>query len=258
MEPLVARSRPDVVVHLAAQSSVAASFADPLGSWRANLLGSLALAEAVLREAPECRFIFASSAEVYGLAFQAGKALDETAPLMPANPYAASKAAIDLAIGEMALRGLRALRLRLFNHTGPGQSEAFVVAGFARQIARIEAGQQAPLLRVGALDRWRDFLDVRDVCAAYVAALRTDLSNGAVLNIASGTPRRIGDVLEGLLKRTPLRPRVEVETTRLRPTDVERVVGDAARAQELLGWRPSIDWDETLDAVMADGRKCCL
>ena len=156
---------------------MSASFADPMASWRANLFGTLALGEAVLREAPGCRFVLASSAEVYGLSFRAPMPLDEQAPMRPANPYAASKAACDLAIGEMALRGLDAVRLRAFNHTGPGQSEGFVVAAFARQIARVEQGLQAPELRVGALDRWRDFLDVRDVCAAYAAALRGPTSD---------------------------------------------------------------------------------
>ena len=205
MAPMLRAVRPDGLVHLAAQASVSASFADPMASWRANLLGTLALGEAVLREAPGCRLVLASSAEVYGLSFRAPAPLDERAPMRPANPYAASKAACDLAIGEMALRGLDAVRLRAFNHTGPGQSEDFVVAAFARQIARVEQGLQAPELRVGALDRWRDFLDVRDVCIAYAAALRGPAGDaaasepGLALNLASGAPRRIGDILDALL-----------------------------------------------------------
>jgi GDP-4-dehydro-6-deoxy-D-mannose reductase len=256
MAPMLRAARPDGLVHLAAQASVSASFADPMASWRANLLGTLALGEAVMREAPGCRFVLASSAEVYGLSFRAPMPLDERAPMRPANPYAASKAACDLAIGEMALRGLDAVRLRAFNHTGPGQSEGFVVAAFARQIARVERGLQAPELRVGALDRWRDFLDVRDVCAAYAAALRGPTSDitasepGLALNLASGMPRRIGDILNALLSRSTARPRVEVETTRLRPTDVERVAGDAARARDMLGWAPVVPWDKTLDDVL--------
>ena len=257
MAPMLRAARPDGLVHLAAQASVSASFSDPMASWRVNLLGTLALGEAVLREAPGCRFVLASSAEVYGLSFRAPMPLDEEAPMRPTNPYAASKAACDLAIGEMALRGLDAVRLRAFNHTGPGQSEGFVVAAFARQIARMEQELQAPELRVGALDRWRDFLDVRDVCAAYAAALCGPTSDvttsepGLALNLASGTPRRIGDVLDALLSRSTARPRIEVEASRLRPTDVERVTGDAARAREVLGWAPAIPWDKTLDDVLA-------
>jgi len=259
--PMLRAVRPDGLVHLAAKASVGASFADPMASWRANLLGTLALGEAVLSETPGCRLVLASSAEVYGLSFRAPMPLDERAPMRPANPYAASKAACDLAIGEMALRGLDAVRLRAFNHTGPGQSEDFVVAAFARQIARVEQGLQAPELRVGALDRWRDFLDVRDVCAAYAAALRGPTGDaaasesGVVLNLASGAPRRIRDILDALLSLSIARPRIEVEPARLRPTDLEYVAGDATRVHEMLGWVPVTPWDETLNDVLEDWRR---
>jgi GDP-4-dehydro-6-deoxy-D-mannose reductase len=253
-EALIAEIRPDGLVHLAAQASVAASFGDPLESWQANLMGTIALGESVLRYAGHCRFLLASSAEVYGLSFLAGTALDEDAPLCPANPYAASKAACDLAVGEMALRGLDAVRLRAFNQTGAGQSAAFVVASFARQISRIEAGRQAPVMQVGALDRWRDFLDVRDVCTAYAAALEAEDVQGRVYNIASGTPRRIGDILNALIARSGVAPEVEVEPVRLRPTDVERVAGDASRAGRELDWAPAEGWEETLDTVLSDWR----
>jgi GDP-4-dehydro-6-deoxy-D-mannose reductase len=252
---MIAETRPDGLVHLAAQASVAASFADPRESWRANLMGTIGLAEAVLRHAGHCRFVLASSAEIYGLSFRGAAPLDEAALLCPANPYAASKAACDLAVGEMALRGLDAVRLRAFNQTGAGQSASFVVASFARQIARIEAGQQAPVMQVGALDRWRDFLDVRDVCTAYVAALDAGSVAGSLYNIASGTPRRVGDILDALIARSGVAPVVEVEPVRLRPTDVERVAGNAARAQRDLAWAPVVPWDETLDVVLGDWRE---
>ena len=252
----VAYARPDAVLHLAARADVGASFRQPLAVWRTNLIGTVTLAEAVLRVAPSSPFLMASSGEIYGLAFQAGHPVAEDTAPQPANPYAASKAAADLALGEMALRGLRAIRMRPFTHTGPGQSDQFVVAAFARQIARIEAGQQEPVLRTGALDRWRDFLDVRDVCAAYVAALSRaeTLAPGIALNICSGTPRRVGDLLEALLRLSGVKLRVDPEAARLRPTDVERVLGDCGRARALLGWAPVIPWDETLAAVLSDWR----
>lgn len=155
----------------------------------AGLPGAIAAAR------PDAALILASSGEVYGLSFQTGDSLNEAAASSPANPYAASKAAADIAIGEMALRGLRTVRLRTFAHSGAGQTSAFVVAAFARQIARIEAGLQEPIVHTGALDRWRDFLDVRDVCAAYVAALRAPLA----------IPPRLGD--EHLLGESAARRR---------------------------------------------------
>ncbi len=247
-------ARPDAVIHLAAMAETGASFRDPRHTWRANLFGTLAIAEAVLAEAPEALFVHASSAEVYGLSFQSGHPLDEDAPMRPANPYAASKAAADLALGEMALRGLRAVRLRPFNHTGSGQSEGFVVAAFARQVALIAAGRQEPVIRVGALDRWRDFLDVADVCRGYVAVLQhgVQLVPGAVYNLASGVPREIGGILRDLTRIAGIVPRIEQEAARLRPTDVMRAVGDAAAARAAFGWAPAVHWETTLQAVLAD------
>jgi GDP-4-dehydro-6-deoxy-D-mannose reductase len=131
-----------------------------------------------------------------------------------------------------------------------------VVSAFARQVALIEAGRQEPVMRVGALDRWRDFLDVRDVCAAYALALREAdrLEPGTAFNIASGQARRIGDVLQALLGRSSVQVEIREDAARLRPTDVPRTVGDASRLRETLGWAPRIDWDTTLDTVLADWR----
>ena len=253
----LAEARADAIVHLAAATVVPESFADPGLTWRINVDGTLALAQMVMRTAPETLLLYISSAETYGLTFQRGVPLDEDAPFAPANPYAASKAAADLALGEMALRGLRVIRMRTANHTGPGQSDALVVPAFAHQLARIEAGQQESVLKVGALDRWRDFLDVRDVCAAYAAALNRgrDLAPGTAFNIASGTPRRIGDVLDALIARIGLTVEIQTDAARLRSTDVVKAIGNPSRAKTMLGWEPKIPWDETLDSVLDDWRK---
>ena len=254
VDALVASVRPDACLHLAAIAAVPAARRDPALAWRVNLHGTLALAEAVLRHVPDCLFLYVSSADIYGLSFRAGAALAEDAPVAPANTYGATKAAADLAVGAMAAEGLRAVRLRPFNHTGPGQSEAFVVPAFARQVARIAAGLQPPVLEVGALDPRRDFLDVRDVCEAYVACLRQAeaLEPGLILNLASGTPRRIGDVLDDLLRLAGITVRVETGSALLRPTDLPLACGNAALARQRLGWAPKIAWEETLRDVLAD------
>jgi GDP-4-dehydro-6-deoxy-D-mannose reductase len=172
------------------------------------------------------------------------------------NTYAATKAAADLALGAMVNDGLRLVRLRLFNHTGPGQSEKFVVPAFARQIVLIETGRQAPPLRVGRLNSMRDFLDVRDVCRAYVACLQRlpELAPGTILNIASGEPRRISDILRELLDLAGLSTEVCTDTTRLRGPEIESAIGDRSRARRILGWSPSILWRQTLLDVLADWR----
>ena len=144
--------RPDACVHLAAVTTLAAARRNPDRAWRVNLHGTIELAAALLAEAPECVLLHVSSSEIYGASFRAGVALDESAAAAPMNAYAATKAAADLALGAMVNEGLRVIRLRPFNHTGPGQSPDFVVPAFARQIARIETGLQPPVMRTGALD----------------------------------------------------------------------------------------------------------
>jgi GDP-4-dehydro-6-deoxy-D-mannose reductase len=257
IEACVRRAAPDACVHLAGVTTIAAARGDPELAWRVNLLGTLNLARALLSHAPACRLLFASSAEVYGASFQSGQPLDESALLAPMNGYAASKAAADLALGAMAYDGLRVVRLRLFNHTGPGQSEAFVVPAFARQIARIEAGLQSPPLRVGDLNGARDFLDVRDVCEAYIACLRRDddeLPPGVVINVGSGQPRRIGDILDELLRLAGRGIDVAADAARLRASGIATASCDPTRAARLLGWAPAIPWHRTLADVVADWR----
>lgn len=249
-------ARPDAVVHLAAIAAIPAARQDPALAWRVNLDGTLMLARAVLQHVPACTMLFASSADIYGASFRAGMPLDERALPAPLNAYGATKAAADLALGAMAADGLRVIRVRPFNHTGPRQSPAFVVAAFAEQVARIAAGLQPPVLRVGALDPMRDFLDVRDVCAAYAACLaRADtLASGTVLNVASGEARRVGDVLQALLDAAGVVAEVRTDSARLRPTDIPVAVGDAGLARRVLGWTPSIPWDRTIADVIADWR----
>jgi GDP-4-dehydro-6-deoxy-D-mannose reductase len=253
---MVREARPDACVHLAAITTVANARANPDRAWEVNLLGTLNLARAVLAHARDCLLILASSAEIYGRSFDTGRPLDEAALPAPMNIYAATKTAADLALGAMANEGLRVVRMRLFNHTGPGQSGGFVVPDFARQIALIESGRQAPPMRVGPLDRMRDFLDVRDVCAAYVACLRrgSELPRETIINIASGVPRRIGDVLRDLLDLAGLHVEVATDTARLRGAEILTASGDGSRARRLLDWAPVIPWQQTLADVLADWR----
>jgi GDP-4-dehydro-6-deoxy-D-mannose reductase len=244
--------QPTHVVHLAAIAAVTAATRDPRLTWNINLNGTLNIALAVLEECPGCRIVFSSSSEVYGASFKAGVPLNESSELQPVNPYASSKAAADLMLGQMALQGLKVVRLRPFNHTGPGQTEHFAIPSFAAQIARIERGLQEPSMRVGSLESMRDFLDVQDVVDAYVSAvlLADELPVGCVMNLASGKPRRIGDMLDTLLAMSDVRIEVAPDPARFRPSDTPLVVGDSSRAYALLGWQPQRDMDYTLASVL--------
>ena len=252
VEAAVAAGRPDACIHLAAIATLAAARLDEARCWDVNLHGTLRLANAILRHVPACQMLFVSSADAYGGG--TGAPINEQVPLAPRNLYAATKAAADLALGALAGEGLRIVRVRPFNHTGPGQSADLVIPAFARQIARIAARRQQPVLEVGQLETWRDFLDVRDVCTAYASCLRRSeaLAPGEVLNIGSGKPRRIGDVLRELLNLAGIEAEVHTSAPRPRPEDVEHSCADVSRARALLDWAPALPWERTLADVLAD------
>jgi GDP-4-dehydro-6-deoxy-D-mannose reductase len=252
----IARSEPDIVVHLAAIAAVTASMKDPRAAWGVNLNGALNIVLALQALAPAAHLLFVSSAEVYGRSLDSPRPVDESALLQPVNPYAASKAAADILVRQAAIQGLSATVMRPFNHTGVGQSEAFVAPSFAAQIARIEAGLQAPLLEVGSLEEERDFLDVQDVVDAYALVLerRDDPRCRGVFNVASGVAVRIGDILEQLLSLAKVRIAVRVDQSRLRQAPIRRVVGDAARLRAM-GWSPKAPLEQTLADLLESARR---
>jgi len=254
---LIEEVRPTAVVHLAAIAAVTAANSDARQAWAVNLGGTLNLVEAIRSKSPDTRLLFVSSAEVYGRSLNSHSAVAETALLDPVNPYAASKAAADILVRQSAAQGVKAVIARPFNHTGPGQAEAFAVPSFAGQIARIEKGLQPPILSVGNLDDQRDFLDVRDVVNAYLSMLELcdALPAGATFNIASGEPVRIGDILEHLLSLSTVKIEVRLDPARLRPAPIPRVAGDATAARAVLHWEPRFALNDSLAAILDHTRQ---
>jgi len=250
VEDSIGAARPDAIVHLAAVASVAASLAEPALTARVNALGALHVLRAAQRHAPAARVLLVSSGEIYGAA-AAGAAFDEASPLAPATPYARAKAVADRLGAVFAARGLDVVRARPFNHTGPGQGDAFVASSFARQLAEIEAGRRAPLLAVGNLAAVRDFLDVGDVVEAYRRLLDRAVPAGAY-NVASGAGLSIGELLARLLAASSAKPEVREDPSRWRPANA--AVGDAGRLRRATGWAPQVAIDDTLARLLADWR----
>ncbi|MCQ0041304.1 MAG: GDP-mannose 4,6-dehydratase [Bombella sp.] len=249
---VVRRVQPDACVHLAGVTSIAQARQDRNKAWNVNLQGTLNVAQALLAYAPQATLVFSSSSEIYGDSFLTGEALDENALLIPNNPYSVTKAAADLSLGAMVREGLKVIRVRPFNHTGAGQVENFVVAAFARQIAKIEVGTQRPVVEVGNLDAERDFLDVRDVCEAYKACVdrSQDIPSGVILNICSGQTRSIRSILEKLVNFSKVEIEIRVKKELLRPVDVRYARGSNELACKILHWQPKVLWEETLQSVL--------
>jgi GDP-4-dehydro-6-deoxy-D-mannose reductase len=158
-----------------------------------------------------------------------------------------------LALQYAAAYGLHVVLARSFNHTGPGQSDRFVLPGFARQIAAAEAGEQEPVLRVGNIDVRRDFLDVRDVVRAYMLLLENGAASQAY-NVCRGEAFRIRDLLDALLAQARVPLRVEADPARWRPADLPVLCGDPARLCERTGWRPEIPLADTWRDLLDDWR----
>lgn len=252
----IKRVRPSHLIHLAGLASVAGAQQDIDAAWNINLSGTLNLAHAILTHAPDCTMIFAGSAEVYGLTAKSVESLDENSLLAPITDYGATKAAADIALGAMAFHGLKLIRFRPFNHTGPGQSDQFVIPSFAGQIAKIEAGLQPPIINVGNLDAQRDFLDVRDVASAYGKAIERSqhIPNGTVMNLASGVPQRIGDMLNYMITLSNAKIDIAFDPIRQRPSEIPRYVGNADLAKRLLNWEPTRSIRQSLVDVLEYAR----
>jgi GDP-4-dehydro-6-deoxy-D-mannose reductase len=252
---LITDGAPDVIFHLAAMSSVSASFEQPWETLENNIRAQLNILEAVRQAGTPTRVLVIGSNEEYGKPGEDQLPITEETSLRPQSPYAVSKVAQDmLGLQYHLAYEIEVIRLRPFNHTGPGQSPRFVVPAFASQVARIEAGLQEPVLFVGNLDVWRDFTDVRDMVRAYALAA-TEAEPGEVYNLASGQPQSIREMLESLLALSTAEIRVEVDPDRYRPADMPVAYGSAEKFRRHTGWEPEIPFEQTLRDVLAYWRE---
>ncbi len=242
--------RPDFVFHLAAQSNVQQAFKDPEATLMNNVVGQLHLLDALRASTPDARVLVACSSEQYGLVKPEDIPIDEDTLFRPNNPYAVSKIAQDaLAVQYFLSYGQPVIRVRSFNHIGPGQTEHFVAAAFARQVALIETGQQEPVIHVGNLDAERDFTDVRDMARAYYLAV-TQGEPGDVYNLGSGRGHTIRWLLDTLLSMSSAKVEVRNDPARMRPSDIPSLVCNPAKFEQHTGWQPTIPLEQTLADVL--------
>lgn len=246
----VETARPDVVYHLAGQSSVGRSFADPAGTWDVNATGTLRLMTALGRGGGTTRFLLISSAEVYGSVPPDEQPIAESREPRPMTPYGVSKAGAELvALCAGRANGLDVVVARSFNHVGPGQDDRFFLPGMARQLVGVGRGE-GRIIRTGNLDITRDFLDVRDVARAYVRLMEAGTA-GRVYNVCSGEGRTLESVVGRLIEMAGGGVSLESDPTRVRAIDIPVLVGDGS-ALETLGWRSRIALDVTLRDLLRE------
>jgi GDP-4-dehydro-6-deoxy-D-mannose reductase len=253
-QALLAQVRPQGLFHLAGIALVGGTNRDPAAVFAVNAVGTLNVLAAVRAHAPECRVLVVGSGDAYGALGAADLPVREDCRFRPLSSYGASKAAADLIAHQWAHGyGLDVVRVRPFNHTGPGQGRGFVCPDFAEQLVAIEQKRRPPRIAVGNLDVVRDFSDVRDVVAGYVAAWEKGQS-GEAYNVCSGTGRSIRAVLDALLELTRLPVEVVVDTSLVRAHDVPELVGSPDRLRSETGWQPRHPWRDTLTDVLEDWR----
>ncbi len=250
VKPAISEIKPEFIFHLAAQAAVALSVTDPAKTLQNNILGQLNVLEAAIALEQKPRVLVIGSADEYGLVYPHELPVKETNPLRPLSPYAVSKIAQDhLGYQYFLSNRLPVIRLRPFNHIGPRQSDAFVTANFAKQIAEAEAGLRAPVVKVGNLTPRRDFSDVRDMVRGYFLAI-TQGEPGEVYNLGAERTYSIREVLDNLLAMSPLQFAVEVDPARLRDSDVAVLLSDCSKFRALTGWRAEMPLRDSLAAVL--------
>lgn len=250
VDHLISLLRPDVVFHLAGQTFVPDAERSFISAFEANTFGTVYLLEALAKHAPSARFLYVSSAEVYGEPRSGALPLTEQSLLRPVSAYGVSKAAADMAAFKYSVRNdLHVVRVRPFPHIGPGQSDRFAISSFAQQVAAIKLGQADPEIKVGNLHVKRDYSDVSDIVRGYREAILNGKS-GEVYNLCSGQSVEMREILQNLIELAGVETDVVVDPTRVREMDVPDVYGSYEKAQKDFGWRPRVERESMLSSLL--------
>jgi len=250
VENVIKESQPDFVFHIAGQAFVPSSWTSPIETMNSNVIGSVNLFEAIRKSTLDPKIQIACSSEEYGLVLENETPIKETNPLRPLSPYAVSKCTLDF-LGYQYFKsyGMKIVRTRAFNHSGPRRGKEYVDSNWCRQVALIESGKQKPELMVGNLNAKRDFTNVKDIVNGYWYAV-TKAEFGEVYNICSGKAYSMQEVLDMLLKLTDKKIEVKKDPSRMRPSDVEILVGDNSKFVNKTGWKPEISFEQTLKETL--------
>lgn len=263
---VIHKIKPDYVFHLAAQSYPQTSFSAPIDTLNTNILGTCRLLETLhLEMERDGRYhpiihIYASS-EVFGkipVDKKPESGIHEECPFHPASPYAISKVGTDL-LGRYYAEayGMTVMTTRMFTHTGPRRGDVFHESTFAKQIAMIEDGRIAPVVKVGNLKSLRTYADVRDAVRAYYMLVTINPVAGEYYNIGGSYTCEVGDTLNTLISYSTMKDyiKVEMDPERLRPIDADLQVPDCGKFKRHTGWEPQIDFETTMGDLLEYWRK---
>lgn len=246
---------PEKIFHLAAQSSPSVSWSTPAETITTNIIGELNIFEAVRELKINPWIQIACSCDEYGMVYENEIPIKETNPLRPLSPYAVSKVAQDL-LGYQYYQSykLNIVRTRAFNHDGPRRDDVFMASNFAKQISEIEKKKKPPVIYVGNLESRRDYTDVRDVVRAYWLATEKCIA-GEVYNISSGRAWKIKDILDYLLDISKIKVEIKQDPAKMRPSDIQLLLGDNNKFVKQTGWKPEIPFEKTLEDLLGYWRE---
>ncbi len=249
VERLIHQFQPTHIFHLGAQSLPTVSWADPVGTFESNIMGSLHLFEAVRYMKRPSIIVSACSSAEYGHVPPSAIPVSEEQPLHPLHPYGISKVCLDLLARQYFLDyKLRAINLRLFNTTGPGKTND-APSDFVRQLVRIKNGLQEAVIEVGNLKPRRAFLDVQDaVCGFYLAALKG--SPGEAYNLCASETYEVGELLRKAMQLSGVKAAVKPVDRLMRPSDEKIIFGSTDKLRKDTGWAPARSIDQTLDSMI--------
>lgn len=242
---VLASHEPDIIIHLAAVTSVSKSLRDPVRAYSTNVIGTVNLIEACRVLDKSVRFVHVSSSEVYG----GGDRCKETDAVVLRNPVAVSKYTAELVVQHTPVKGLDYVILRPFSHTGPGHTEYFLMPTIAKQIAEIEQNKRPPLLELGNIDVVREFNNISDIVNAYQLTIEK-CKSGELYNICSGQGHSVKEVID--VFRTCARSEFEIKSSqaKLRTNDIKTLVGDGKKFTACTGWKPKIPFKKTIEDLL--------
>jgi GDP-4-dehydro-6-deoxy-D-mannose reductase len=250
VEALLREIKPEQIYHLAGYAHVGRSFREVDAAWNGNLTATLNLYEAIIAWGGRPRVLYVGSGQVYGTPETPEQVCDEQSPLRPVSPYAASKAAADLASYQYSQApGLDIVRVRPVNHIGPRQSAQYAVASFARQVAAVERGQRPAVVETGNLSPSRDLTDVRDVVQAYLLLMQRG-RRGEAYNLGSGAVYTMQAVLDRLLALAHVQVQVRPRAEQMRPGEIIALRTDTSKLRRETGWAPRYSLDQTLQDIL--------
>lgn len=250
---LLKEIQPDYIFHLAGQSNVRKSWDDKAGTFYANVNKTIYLLDACVKYQnikPEIRLLTVGSSEEYGKVEIEELPIKETTPLRPMSPYGASKAAVSMLVQQYSkAHGLNVIHVRPFNHIGPGQSDGFVTTDFAKQVVSIIKGTVEPIMYIGDLTAERDFTNVKDIVEAYFALIINGV-NGEIYNVCSSKSHAIKEVLDIMIKKSPIKIEVKIDESKLRPSEIPIYIGDNNKLISTIDWSLKNSFEETLEEIL--------